>query len=444
MISVMLPRHLSPLVREALDDTPVVLIVGARQAGKSTLAASFVPAGARYSLDDLDTLSNAANDPAGFLSGLPDRALLDEVQRLPELLLSIKAAVDRDRRPGRLLLTGSANVLVLPRVADTLVGRLAMFRLWPLSQGELEARHDRFVDAAFSDAAVPLEVGATPDLAARVIAGGFPEALARTSARRRSAWFADYVETMLVRDVRDLSGIAGYADLPRLLRLIAARAAGLLNQSDLARDSGLNAVTFGRYLRLLEATYVVHVVSAWSANIGRRLVKAPKLYLTDTGVLAHVLNQSEAGLARDRAPLGQLLENFVASELLKQLGWSESRATLHHFRAHDGTKVDLVLEDASGRLVGVEVKAAATVTAGDFTGLRRLQADVGDRFHRGIVLHTGERATPFGPRLAALPVSALWRWQPCDPPRARQTGSSGRSEAQACSRVLEGDTGRSP
>ncbi|BDP42612.1 hypothetical protein DAETH_25810 [Deinococcus aetherius] len=395
-----------------MSDTPVILIVGARQVGKSTLAARLAPQAAHFTLDDLSVLDAARRDPVGFVRDLPSPALLDEIQRAPELLLPIKASVDRDRQPGRFVLTGSANVLTLPRVADSLAGRVSLQHLWPLSQGEQEGVREDFPAALFAES-LPgtLPAGGRPDdLSARLLRGGYPEAVARGSERRRAAWFGDYLTTLIERDVRDLSRIAGVTELPRLLTLLAARAGNLLNASDLGRDAALNNVTLTRYLELLRALYLVDTLPAWSSNVGKRLIKAPKVYLPDTGLAAHLLGVGEARFSQDRGSLGALLENFVVGELQRQLSWSAVSARLYHYRTAGGAEVDAVLEARDGRVVGVEVKAAATVTGRDFGGLRALSEDAA-HFHRGVVLYTGERVLPFGERLHAVPLGALWTWQ---------------------------------
>jgi predicted AAA+ superfamily ATPase len=406
-------RHLADAVRTALADTPVTLLLGARQVGKSTLAQQFVAAGtlARYiTLDDLTVLGAVQADPIGFLAGLGHEPVaIDEVQRVPELLLALKVAVDRDRRPGQFLLTGSANVLQLPRLADSLAGRLAVLTLRPLSQGEVEGRRERFVDTLFGTA-VPRATGAVAraEIVARVLRGGYPEAVARLDPARRAAWFDAYLTTVLGRDVRDLSHIEDLAALPRLLRLFAARASGLLNLADAARDLAMPTSTVKRYTTLLERVFLVDTLPAWSASVGPRLVKAPKVLVADTGLAAHLLNLTVGRLAENPTAFGPMLESFVAIELLKQAAWSQSRVGLFHLRAHTGREVDLVLEDADGRVVGVEVKAAATVRSEDAAGLRWLAAARPRQFYRGVVLYLGDTVIPLSERLHAVPVSALW------------------------------------
>ena len=410
----MIPRHAAARLRKALADRPVVLLHGARQTGKTTLARALAAADhpARYvSFDTLTTLSAARGDPAGFLAGIEGPVVLDEVQRVPDLFVAIKAAVDRDRDPGRFLLTGSANVLLVPRLSESLAGRMEIVTLWPFSQGEIERVVEGFVDAMFGEAAPALGAAARGvALAERVLRGGFPEAIAMGSAERRSAWFDAYLTTILGRDVRDLANIEGLTELPRLLALVAARPMALLNYAELVRSAGLAQSTLKRYFALLEAVFLVRTLRPWHANIGKRMVKTPKVMLCDSGLAAHLMGIDDARLAQDRMLLGGLLESFVAMEITKQIGWSASAPALYHFRTHEGDEVDLVLERRSGALVGIEVKSAATVTGTDFKGMRALAQAAGRRFHRGVVLYTGTEVVPCGPRLHAMPIEALWRW----------------------------------
>jgi uncharacterized protein len=400
------PRFVTPLVREALEDTPVILITGSRQVGKSTLVRQ-VSSAPYVSFDDLAVLERAQRDPIGFVNSLPERVILDEIQRAPELMLPIKASVDNNRKPGRFLLTGSANVLMLPKVADSLAGRIAILNLYPLSQLELEGGKQTFLDRLFHEKPV-VSSSPTTELLERILAGGYPEALNR-KPNRREAWFEDYLNTFVQRDVRELANITGILDFARLLRLLALRTGTVLNGADVARDAALNAMTFKRYFALLELSYLLFSLPAWSFNPHKRLVKAPKIHLTDTGLAAHLMNTSQSTLEQDRDHLGALLETFVASELLKQLSWSETRGRFYHYRVHGGGEVDLVFEDKRGRLVGLEVKATATPREDDFKGLKSFQHDTGKRFYRGIVLHTGERTLPFGDKLWAMPIGTLWQ-----------------------------------
>lgn len=403
-------RHLQGPLERALADTPVVLVNGARQVGKTTLVKR-IP-GRRYvNLDDATVLGAARSDPAGFLAGFPGPVVLDEVQKAPELFPAIKAVVDTKRRAGRFLLTGSTDVMLLPRLSESLAGRMEVLGLRPFSQGELEGRREGFVDAVFARRMAAPSTGrlSRRELAERVVRGGYPEAQRRRSAARRTTWFDAYLTAIVQRDVRDLANIEGLSALPRLLGLLAARSTGTLNAADLSRAAALPLSTLKRYLALLSATFLVDTVPAWSGNLGKRLVRSPRIYLSDTGLICSQLGLGVPRLTREPDLLGPLLETLVMLELRKQLAWSRVRASLFHFRTQTGQEVDLVLEDSAGRLVGVEVRAGATVRAEDFRGLRVLRDAVGERFVRGVVLHTGLESVSFGSRLLALPVESLWR-----------------------------------
>jgi predicted AAA+ superfamily ATPase len=407
------PRRAKDRLEEALRDTPVVLLHGARQVGKTTLARSMSAGGkvrGYVTLDDGAALSAALSDPTGFIDALPGPTVLDEVQRAPELFRTIKASVDRDRRPGRFLVTGSANVMLLPALSESLAGRIEIVPLWPLSQGELEGIEECFVDRVFAPRAPefgPVAARARP-LLERVVRGGFPEPCERTDARRRDAWFGGYADTTLRREVRELSGVEGLAELPRLLAVLAARACGLLNVADVARTLGMPQSTARRYIALLEATFLVSLVPAWTTSRSARLAKSPKVVLCDSGLACHLIGADLRRLVEDGSARGAMLENFVAMELAKQIDWSDARPTLHHFRTAAGQEVDFVLEDRAGRVVGIEVKSAATVTSDDLRGLRALRELAGRNFVRGIVLHGGRDSTRFDPTLMSAPVSALW------------------------------------
>jgi uncharacterized protein len=411
---MMIERHVTQRVLEALKDTPVVYIQGARQTGKSTLVQAIAegphPA-PYYSLDSAAVLAAAESDPEGFVAGLEGPAVIDEVQRAPGLALAIKSAVDKERTPGRFLLTGSANVMALPSVADSLAGRVELHTLWPFSQGELEGNRLSFAERAFAGRAT--EPGARKEmkeaeLLDRVLTGGYPEAQSRKKADRRGAWFESYITTILQRDVRDISNIENLAEVPKLLAILASRACSLVNYADIARSLTRPQSTLKRYMALLEATFLVRLLPAWSSNIGKRLIKSPKLLLADTGMLSHVLGLDDARAKQDRTLFGHVLENFVAMELVKQLTWSTAGFQLFHFRTTSGQEVDLVIEDRCGDIVGIEVKAGAKVEGKDFSGLRLLAELGGKRFRHGFVLYTGDSVVPFGNNLHALPIEHLW------------------------------------
>lgn len=408
----MYQRNLLCKIIESIQFSPATLINGARQTGKSTfLQNSFVGAeGFSYTnLDDLNLLRLAKSDPITFLSQLPSRAAIDEIQRTPELLLPLKKIIDEDRATRRFLLSGSANILTLPKLSESLAGRMEIYTLWPLSQGEIHGRKERFIDWAFSD-----EPPETPspfsqtDYLETLVRGGYPEALAQMQAGRGPEWFKSYLATILQRDIQDISRIDGLAELPNLLDIIVSRAGNLINFADISRMTKLNAVTLKRYYTLLEMVFLVVEVPAWGTNFEKRLVKSPKIFINDTGLLCYLRGLSQEALQRERGLIGSVMENFVAMELTKQLGWAASRCNLLHYRNHQGDEVDAVLESADKRIVGVEVKASMDIKPSDFNGLRSLAETAGERFHRGFLLYTGTDVIAYDKNLWALPISSLW------------------------------------
>jgi predicted AAA+ superfamily ATPase len=363
------------------------------------------------SLDDLAVLGAAKDDPQGFVAGLEGPVILDEVQRTPELFVAIKAEVDRERTPGRFLLTGSANVLLLPGLAQELAGRMEVHTLYPLSQGEIDGRRDGFLDALFRPGPIRelAAIGAREEHWTRMLRGGFPEPVKRRDPERRDAWLESYVTTVLSREVRDLARIEGLTRLPDLLRLLAVRTGTLLNVAELSRAAGLPHTTLKRYLALLEAAFLLRRLPAWSPNLRKRLVKSPKAFLPDTGLSSHLLGMDPADPGSRPQLRGPLLESFVHWEVAKQASWSRLRPRLYHFRTHSGAEVDLVLETADGRTVGIETKSSGRVSRSDSRGLRLMASELGDRFVRGVLMYGGGRAVPLGEKLVALPISALWR-----------------------------------
>ncbi|MBL0245356.1 MAG: ATP-binding protein [Rhodoferax sp.] len=403
-------RHAQSRITTALQDTRVVLVVGPRQAGKTTLARLYAQSDRPYlTLDDPATLVAARADPAGFVRGLKS-AVIDEVQRAPDLLLAIKESVDKDPAPGRFLLTGSSNLMALPVVADSLAGRLAVITLLPFAQAELAGTPGDLLDRLFDGDALPAAVNPVvgDDLMARVLQGGYPEVLRRTSARRQQAWLEDYVALILDRDVRDIANIDQLDRMPRLLDVLAAHAGQLVNHSSYGAALGLTAPTAQKYVGILERLFLLRQVPPWSHNAVSRLTKTPKLHFLDTGLLAALRGDTAAQLQKDRTGYGPLLESFVVSEVLKLATWSDQRLRISHFRTKDQDEADLVIEDRRGRVIGIEVKASATVRPQDLRGLRQLQAAVGDKFVHGLVLHDHDRITPFDEKLHAVPVSMLW------------------------------------
>ncbi len=404
-------RFAEPRLVEALADTPVVLIHGPRQCGKTTLAKRIGAARgyAYFSFDEHVTLAAATADPVGFVADLPERVILDEVQRAPGIFPSLKSAVDRRRTPGRFLLTGSANVRLVPALADSLAGRMGIQRLHPLAQCELSAHVPRFLERLFTGtfkSRTAERLGRA--LAERITAGGYPAALARITPRRRAAWYRDYIGTLVQRDVRSLARIASLDALPRLLALAAGQTARLINISTLASPFQLSRPTIRDYVTLLAGVFLVEELPPWHSNRLSRLIKSPKLHVGDTGVACALLGLDAAGLLGDRALLGQLVETFVFQELRRQASWDEEEITFHHFRDKEGAEVDVVLERGGTRIAGVEVKASATLSARDFSGLVKLRSATRKRFAAGVVLYDGETSATFGDGLYAVPLRTLW------------------------------------
>jgi predicted AAA+ superfamily ATPase len=411
----MIRRNVTDHLLQALTDTPVVLVNGARQTGKSTLVQSseLTQRSRRYlTFDDPGVLAAAKHDPNGFVAGLTTQITLDEVQQAPALFPAIKMAVDRKREPGRFLLTGSANVLLLPKLSESLAGRMEVLTLWPFSQGEMEEVRESFVDALFSKRtawhADKSRVVRRSDLFERVLSGGYPPLVTRHTEARRKAWFQSYLMTILQRDVRDISNISDLTAVPRLLSVVAGRAGGLLNFADLSRSLSLPQTTLKRYFALLETTFLVQLLQPWSVNTGQRVIRTPKIYLNDTGLLAHVLGLTLERLELDAGMAGGVLESFVLMELRKQASWSETQPQFFCWRTASGQEVDIVLENSAGYLVGIEVKASATLNSGDIRGLQALASTAGGRWIRGVVLYAGTDVVPFASNLHGIPVSHLW------------------------------------
>jgi len=403
------PRLVEQRVAEAMSDTRVVLIIGPRQSGKTTLAKKMVnEAMEYYTLDNATTLDSARQDPVGFVRRI-DRAIIDEIQRAPELLLAIKESVDTDQRPGRFLLTGSANLMTLPRVADSLAGRMEIVRLMPLAQSEIRTTSSSFLRDAFQNEAKGGEAIVGDDLMSTVLAGGYPEAIGRKTLGRRQDWYEDYIQAIVQRDVRDVAHIEQIAQMPRLLRILAEHSGQLVNYSGIGAAIGMNHITTQKYVGIFESLFITRTVQPWFSNKLKRLTKTPKIHFLDSGLLASLRALSPERLRDDRGQFGALLETFVFAEILKLASAANSRFEFSHFRDKQQNEVDIVIEDRRGRIVGIEIKAAASVMSSDFSGLRILADACGDRFASGMVLYDHHKVIPFGERLSAVPISALWR-----------------------------------
>jgi uncharacterized protein len=404
------PRFAESQVRTALRDTRVVAISGPRQSGKTTLARRFAQKGRTYlTMDYQPTLAAAKSDPVAFVRDL-DRAVIDEVQRAPDLLLAIKQSVDEDPRPGRFLLTGSANLLTIKTVNDSLAGRVEVVPLYPLSRTErLRAKPPQFISKVFRNQLTqPAEPITGEKLLELVATGGYPDAIKRRGERRRDDWHRAYIKSIVERDVPEIAAIAAPGQIPRLLEISARFAGQLTNLSEIGRTVGFDHKTVDHYLRVMEQLYLVQRVQPWSRNELSRLIKTPKLHFIDSGLLTAMRGYSVARLRSERNLFGPLLECFVFSELSKMTAWTKDRISIFHYRDKDQLEVDFVLENTAGQIVGIEVKAAASVTRRDFAGLERLASASGTSFVQGILLYDGEQILSFGENLRAVPLPALW------------------------------------
>jgi predicted AAA+ superfamily ATPase len=403
-------------LRAALNDTPVVLVHGSRQCGKTTLADEVGrQLGYHYvSFDDDNQLQAARTDPMGFIQSLPEKVILDEIQRTPELFLAIKASVDKNRKPGRFLLTGSANVLLLPKLADSLAGRMEIIRLRPLAQCEISGQLPDFLNRLFKgDFGIATNKGnfhrLGESLAQILCTGGYPPAIARNNTRRRDAWYREYITTLIQRDVQDIARIQNLDILPKLLALAASQTARLFVAAELGAPFSLSRPTIKEYLTLLEQIFLIEQLQPWHSNRLSRLIKTPKLHFGDTGLACSLLGIDSKSLWEDKALLGQLLETFIYQELRKQADWHDRGLNFYHFRNKDKVEVDIVIEQGR-QIAGIEIKASATVRAEDFKGLNKLKDACGNQFAAGVVFYDGESILPFGDKLFAIPVSALMQY----------------------------------
>jgi len=408
--SAWIPRHAVQSLARALGDSPVVCVLGPRQSGKSTLVRRLDPARPYVTFDDPALLGAASADPVGFVAGLPPAVTLDEIQRVPGLLPAIKMSVDRDRRSGRFLLTGSANLLLLPAVSESLAGRMEVVRLHPLTEAEKERRPGRFLEHLLAGSFKARVRPGEPELRGlirRLLQGGYPEACRRPAARVRH-WHRNYVEALLQRDARDVANLRNLDHLAALLSLLAHQTAQLLNVSAAAKLLGIRRETVENHLAALERLFLVRRLAAWHPNDARRLVKAPKIHLVDSGLAATLTDLSTEDWVPNRQRFGHVLESFVLQQLVAQAGWIEPELRFWHYRDKDQLEVDIVL--TRGRKVwGVEIKAAATVRPEDGHGLSRLAEQSGGGFQGGIVLYAGPSTLPTADaRVLAVPLAELW------------------------------------
>ncbi|WP_331351501.1 ATP-binding protein [Cellvibrio sp. UBA7671] len=413
MDTLLYHRFTEERLRESLHDTPVILIHGARQCGKTTLAQAIgSELGYHYiTFDDTNQLQAAKTDPIGFVQSLPEHSILDEIQRVPELFTAIKASIDQNRKPGRFILTGSANVLLLPQLSDSLAGRMEIIHLRPLAQIEIAQQKPTFLQNMFnadfglsSNKNNYIRLGES--LADVITKGGYPAAIVRATEKRRSAWYKDYISTIIQRDVQDIASIRNLDILPKLLSLAASQTARLFNSADLASPFSLSRPTIREYLAVLEQIFLIEQLQPWHNNLLSRLIKTPKMHMTDTGLACALLGVNSNALWQDKILLGQLLETFIYQELRKHADWHDEDIKFFHFRNKDKVEVDIIIEQGR-RLAGIEIKAAATVTQADFKGLNKLKDACGGQFAAGVVFYDGENILPFGEKLFAVPISYL-------------------------------------
>ncbi|HSZ69248.1 MAG TPA: ATP-binding protein [Solirubrobacteraceae bacterium] len=408
-----IPRHASARIIEALADTRIVTVEGPRQAGKSTLCATIAAAhGMRaVTLDDAAARRAANDDPSGFLAGLGERAFIDELQRAPELVLALKAEVDRDPRPGRYLVSGSVNLLLAPRIGDSLAGRVERVPLRPFAQSELERSGvPAWLDALWRGGRPPyIETAAVGRSAhaERIVKGGFPPVVAR-SARRGDRWLEDYLAALATRDVPDLADIRRPDLLPVLLRHLASGSGSLVALRPIAQALAVDEKTVRTYVRLLELLHLVVRVPAWTPGLAARAVRAPRTVIEDSGLLAHLLDADPERIAADDTITGLAYESWVMMELARLLPHTEVAPAMRHWRSRHGEEVDVVLEDRGGRVIAIEIKAGASPGHGDFRGLRQFRELTGERFAAGLVLCTTRQTIPVGARMWAVPIEALW------------------------------------
>jgi uncharacterized protein len=409
-IDSLYPRTISEAIREALADTPVVSLLGPRQSGKTTLVQTMARERRYVSLDEPNLFQAATMDPTGFVGSLPESVTIDEIQRVPSLLPAIKRSVDLDRRPGRFLLTGSANLLLLPRVSESLAGRMEIIRLQPLTESEKQRVPGAFLSDFLAGNVKPTMSQSDSSDAAlldRLFEGGYPEP-SRRPANRARQWHRNYLASIIERDIKDIADIRQSSEVARLLELLSERTATLLNVSRLAQNLGLNRTTLDHYLQLLERLFLVRRLPAWHHRAAKRLVKTPKIHIVDSGLAATLSGLQASDWLEQRTAVGHLLESFVVQQVVAQGSWTDPDLRFWHYRDKDKVEVDLVVS-RSRSLWGIEVKSAASVSPRDTLGLRRLAAHAGDQFSGGIVFYTGNHVLPLGDsRFLAVPLRELW------------------------------------
>ncbi len=414
MENAVLSRNITALAEESLDTFPCIVIQGARQVGKSTLASILAQShgGTNVTMDDPAAFNAAVEDPAGFIEAYSRELLvIDEVQRVPQLILPIKASIDRRRQPGRFILTGSSDLLRLQDSPDSLAGRAVTVPLSGFSQGELRGVHEDFIGHLCSGTNLNRYVAemTRSDVATRIISGGYPE-VQNLTPRMRQQWFDSYIDRLFRRDARDVRVRSNEERLATVARILAANQSGELVKSRVARDARIPETSLNATLDTLETLYVVEKLRPWTPNLTSREISRPKVFVADSGLATHLSRLGNEPLADPiyGKHLGPLLEGFVVGELKKQSTWSDTRFELFHWRDRDGHEVDVIVELDDGSIFGFEVKATASPAGKHFVGLRLLQEKLGKRFRGGLLLHLGERSLSFGNQMWALPVDTLW------------------------------------
>jgi uncharacterized protein len=409
----MYTRLIQKNIEEALGDTSVIIVNGARQTGKSTLCKTLIDTkmlDADYiTFDSRTPMAAAQKDPEGFLAGLKPHVVLDEIQRVPEILLAIKKYIDTDRTNRRFILTGSADVMTLPKLSESLAGRIEIHNLWSLSQDEIRGKKSSFLDKLI-DPSNPFHTGATSweDIINILTIGGYPEILSRKNEQRRIKWFEAYINSILQKDIKELANIEKISEIPNLLEILAGRVGSTVNLADISRLLGMPASTVKRYYMLLQHVFLIKEIPAWTPNFEGRFVKMPKIFISDTGVLCYLRGDTHTSLLHDRNRVGAVMENFVIMEIIKQMSWSPLGFKPYHFRDHKGIEVDLLLENRQKHIYGIEIKTSASVKSSDFKGLEYFAEHNPKNFKKGIVFYTGDQYIQFSEKMHAVPLSLLW------------------------------------
>ena len=408
----MFKRLVEHNIREALQDTPVVYIMGPRQSGKTTVVKNIIDDNWIYiTLDDSTQLNLVKSDPIGYIRNLPQgkSIVLDEVQRLPELFVSIKQSVDENRTPGRFLLTGSANALLLPKLSDSLAGRMETILLTTLSEYEILERTPSFLNLVLNgEAPSTKEIRVRNYLINRIISGCFPEPIQREKESRIQSWYNSYLHTLIQKDIRDLGHIEHHSDMTKLLTVLSLYSGRLINFSELGERVNLDRVTVKKYMDLLEQLFLIDSLSPWHTNAYKRLIKSHKLHVVDTGIICASRGLNKEKLIAYPELYGALLETFVFNELKKQSNFIEEKLYFSHYRDKDKVEIDIIIENSLDEIIAIEVKAASTINQKDLTGLKKLKEIAKNRFKIGVLLYDGDHTTSFGENLYAVPIAALW------------------------------------